>query len=119
MTGPPVTLASLAFGWGDAYLFSYVRDRWVALRRDTPRFLTAGTLAGLEATIEADYRDHPVPRACDPPSTADYLSPPDDDVPDEESRRSSATPPPPQPPTRPVAPCATTGLAPEGITGEG
>jgi hypothetical protein len=69
----PVTLESLAFNWGDAYLFSYARDRWVALRRDHLRFLTAGTLAGLEHAIEADHRDHPVPRHFDPPGAADYL----------------------------------------------
>jgi hypothetical protein len=37
----------------------------VALRRDTRRFLTADTVAGLEVAIEADYRDHPVPRTCE------------------------------------------------------
>ncbi len=80
MTGQqPVTLASLAFGWGDAYLFSYARDRWVALRRDRLRFLTAGTLAGLEQAIEDDYRDHPVPRDFDPPGATDYLDLPGDD----------------------------------------
>ena len=42
MTGqPPVTLESLAFHWGDAYLICYARDQWAALRRDTRRFLTA------------------------------------------------------------------------------
>jgi hypothetical protein len=86
MTRAPVTLASLAFGWGDAYLFSYARDRWVALRRDSPRFLTAGTLPGLEKAIEADYRDHPVPRDYDPPGATGYLSLPGDSVPDEETR---------------------------------
>ncbi len=30
-------LEALAFHWGDAYLFSYFRDRWVALRRDNRR----------------------------------------------------------------------------------
>ena len=67
MTGAPVTLETLAFNWGDAYLFSYARDRWVALRRDRLRFLTAETLTGLEHAIEDDHRDHPVPRAFDPP----------------------------------------------------
>jgi hypothetical protein len=69
----------LAFGWGDAYLFGYARDRWVALRRDSTRFLTAGTLTGLEHAIEADYRHHPVPRDYDPPGATDYLGLPDDD----------------------------------------
>ena len=51
---------------------SCTRDRWVALRRGTRRFVTADTIAGLEESIEADYRDHPVPRACgDPPRIAD------------------------------------------------
>ncbi|MGA2831094.1 MAG: hypothetical protein ABSF03_33845 [Streptosporangiaceae bacterium] len=61
MTGPLPALEALRFHWADAYLFGYARDRWVALRRDTPRFLTAGTLTGLEHAIEADYRHHPVP----------------------------------------------------------
>ena len=78
MTGAPVTLESLAFNWGDAYLFSYARDRWVALRRDRLRFLTAETLTGLEQAIEDDHRDHPVPRHFDPPGAADYLDLPKD-----------------------------------------
>ena len=86
MTSPPVTLASLEFGWGDAYLFCYARDKWVALRRDHLRFLTADTLAALERAIEADHRDHPVPRDFDPPGATDYLSLSDDDLPDEDSR---------------------------------
>jgi hypothetical protein len=81
MTGRFPALEALTFGWGDAYLFSYSRDRWMALRRDTPRFLTAGTLPGLEEAIEADYRDHPVPRACDPPGATDYLDVDDGDIP--------------------------------------
>ena len=81
MTGqPPVTLESLSFHWGDAYLIGYARDRWVALRRDRHRFLTAPTLTGLETAIEADYRDHPVPRHFGPPGAADYLSPARDDL---------------------------------------
>ena len=76
MTGQPaVTLESVTFHWGDAYLISYARDRWVALRRDNHRFLTAPTLTGLEAVIQADYRDHPVPRDFDPPGAADYFFP--------------------------------------------
>ena len=68
----PLNLESLAFHWADAYVICYARDRWVALRRDTRQPLTAGTLAGLETAIEADYRHHPVPRAFDPPGTG-YL----------------------------------------------
>ena len=79
MTGAPVTLESLAFNWGDAYLFSYARDRWVALRRDRLRFLTAETLTRLEHAIEDDHRDQPVPRHFDPPGAADYLDLPGDD----------------------------------------
>lgn len=70
------TLASLAFDWGDAYLLSPVRDRWVALRRDGRYFLAAGTLAELETLIIADYQKNPVSREYDPPGTADYLKGP-------------------------------------------
>ncbi len=42
----PSALEALGFEWGDAYLLSYSRDRWVALRRDTRRFLIADTLRG-------------------------------------------------------------------------
>ena len=35
MMTPPWTLESLAYHWGDAYLFCYTRDRWVALRKTT------------------------------------------------------------------------------------
>ena len=80
MTGDPgVTLESLDFEWGDAYLICYARDQWAALRRDTRRFLTAQTLDELAARIDADYAAHPVPRGCDPPGTADYLNAPDED----------------------------------------
>jgi hypothetical protein len=84
-------LEALVFDWGDAYLLSYVRDRWVALRRDRRRFLVADTLTGLERLIQDDYRRHPVSRDCDPPGTADYLSldagdmAGDGDVPDEDT----------------------------------
>jgi hypothetical protein len=73
LAGPPVTLASLAFDWGDAYMISSMRDRWVALRRDARYFLVADTLADLEAFIISDYRDNPVPRDYDPPGAGDYL----------------------------------------------
>ena len=80
MTGEPgVTLESLDFDWGDAYIISYARDQWAALRRDTHRFLTAQTLDELATKIEADYAAHPVPREFGPPGTADYLSAPDED----------------------------------------
>ena len=69
---PPWTLESLAYHWGDAFLFSYARDRWVALRRDKRSFLTADTLDELEAAIRSDYGRNPVPRDCDPPIEADY-----------------------------------------------
>ena len=92
MTSDMSELETLAFHWADAYLLSYSRDRWVALRRDTRRFLIAGTLTGLEHAIQDDYRHHPVSRASDPPGTADCLNlddgdvPADGDVPDEETR---------------------------------
>ena len=80
MTGEPgVTLESLDFDWGDAYIICYARDQWAALRRDTHRFLTAATLDELAASIEADYAAHPVPRDFDPPGTADYLDAPGGD----------------------------------------
>jgi hypothetical protein len=72
VTSPPPTLAFLAWNWGDAYLFSYVRDRWVALRRDARYFLTAHTLAELATMVEDDYQRNPVPRAYDPPGPAAY-----------------------------------------------
>ncbi len=81
---PPVTLASLTYHWGDAYMIHYTRDRWTALRRDTRRFLTADTLDGLETAIRADYRDQPVPRDFDLPGLTSYLNPDNDgDAPDE------------------------------------
>ena len=70
MTGKPVvTLESLNFEWGDAYLICYVRDQWAALRRDIRRFLTAATPDELAARIETDYAAFPVPRYCGPPGT--------------------------------------------------
>jgi len=77
--GPGATLESLDWEWGDAYIISYARDQWAALRRDTRRFLTAETLDELATRIEADYAAHPVPRDCDPPGTADYRGTPDED----------------------------------------
>ena len=76
---PPTTLDDLTWGWGDAYLFSYARDRWIALRRDKRYFLTAETLAGLEQAIMADYRDNPVSRDYDPLRAADGLDPGDEE----------------------------------------
>ncbi len=74
MTGDMSELEALAFHWADAYLLSYSRDRWVALRRDTRRFLIAGTLTGLKHAIQDDYRHHPVSPASDPPGTTDCLN---------------------------------------------
>lgn len=73
MTRREWTLAALAHEWGDAYLLSYCRDRWVALRRDKRYFLVADTLDELEAAVRADYRERPVPRTFDPPNAGDYL----------------------------------------------
>jgi hypothetical protein len=70
---PSPTLASLAWHWGDAYLLSSMRDRWVALRRDARYFLVASTLPDLETLITADHRDNPVSREYDPPDAGDYL----------------------------------------------
>ena len=84
MTGPPgVTLESLEFEWGDAYLIHYARDQWAALRRGTRRFLAAATLDELAARIEADYTAAPVPRDADPPGTAGYLNTPGNEDEDE------------------------------------
>jgi hypothetical protein len=74
MTAPLPTLAFLAYHWGDAYLISYAKDRWVALRRDTRYFLVADSLAELEKLITADYRRQPVSRDFDPLRDADYLT---------------------------------------------
>jgi len=74
-------LEALAFHWGDAYLLSYFRDRWAALRRDNYRFITADTLTELRNAIEADYENNPVPRAYDPSGATDYLDAGDDDIP--------------------------------------
>lgn len=80
MTAPHWTLEELAYHWADAYLISYTRDRWVALRRDTRQFLTANTLDQLETAIEADYRHHPVPREFDPPDHTDNDEDPGEDT---------------------------------------
>ena len=74
MTAPLPKLAFLAYHWGDAYLISYAKDRWVALRRDTRYFLVADSLAELETLITADYRRQPVSRDFDPLQDADYLT---------------------------------------------
>jgi hypothetical protein len=62
MNDVPPALESLTYSWGDAYLFSYGHDRWVALRRDKRCFVTASTLTGLEEAIMSDYNDNLVPR---------------------------------------------------------
>lgn len=79
MNIPPATLDDLTWGWGDAYLFSYARDRWIALRRDARYFVTAETLAGLEQAIMADYRGNPVSRDYDPLRAAGGLDPGDEE----------------------------------------
>lgn len=91
MTGrQPVTLALLTSQWGDLYLTCYARDRWVALRRDGTRFLTADTLGGLESAIESDDRNHPAPRGSGPPGATRHVGVSDEpdsgDVPDAETR---------------------------------
>jgi hypothetical protein len=67
--GPPITLTSLTWGWGDAYAIGYHHDQWTAARRDGHAAITAYTLAGLDTAISIDYRTRPVPRAFDPPGT--------------------------------------------------
>ena len=71
MNDAPSTLESLTYNWGDAYLFSYGHDRWIALRRDQRCFLTAATLTGLEEAIMSDYGDNLVPRDEDLPQPGD------------------------------------------------
>jgi hypothetical protein len=84
MTSTPPTLKSLIACWGDAYLFGYTRDRWIAIRRDGLLFLPAGTLTQLEAEIESDYQKNPVLDECGPLDaassylTADHHGEPDD-----------------------------------------
>jgi hypothetical protein len=83
MSGGPPALESLMFAWGDAYIFAYARDRWVAIRRDGLMFLPAGTLTQLQAEIKSDYGNNPVLFECDSLDaarcylTADYDSPPE------------------------------------------
>ena len=69
-TPAPVTLAHLTWGWGSAYAIGYRGDQWLAARRDGAGVLAAGTLAGLQTVIEADYRHQPVPREFDPPGSS-------------------------------------------------
>jgi hypothetical protein len=74
MSGQRWTLAAVTYHWADAYLITYTRDRWVALRRDTRKFLSGRTLDELEATIRADYGCQPVPREFDPPDSREQVS---------------------------------------------
>jgi hypothetical protein len=77
------TLESLMFAWGDAYIFAYARDRWIAIRRDGLLFLAADTLTQFEAEIEFDYGNNPVLSECDALDAArsyltdDYGCPPE------------------------------------------
>lgn len=82
---PSATLASLAWRWGDAYHLGYRNDQWTAGRRDGRGVLAADTLSGLEAAIKADYRDRPVPRDFDPPSSGGDDSDPDEGLAEDES----------------------------------
>jgi hypothetical protein len=65
--GAPITLETLLWDWGDAYTIGYRHDEWLAARRDDLAVLCAATLPGLDQMIQADYRNHPVPRECDLP----------------------------------------------------
>lgn len=84
MSSDPLTLEALMLGWGDAYIFAYARDRWIAIRRDGLMFLGADTLTQLEAEIEFDYGNNPVSSECESLDavsrylTADHGSPPQD-----------------------------------------
>jgi hypothetical protein len=66
---PPLDLAAVVWGWGDAYVIGYQEDQWTAARRDGCATLIRPTLAALETVIEADYRTNPVSRAFDPPGS--------------------------------------------------
>jgi hypothetical protein len=65
MSSDPSALEALVLAWGDAYIFGYARDRWIAIRRDGLLFLAADTLTQLEAEIEYDYGNNPVVDECD------------------------------------------------------
>jgi hypothetical protein len=83
MSSDPPALESLMFAWGDAYIFGYARDRWIAIRRDGVLFLASDTLTQLEAEIEFDDGNNPVLDECDSLATArayliaDPCSPPE------------------------------------------
>lgn len=76
MTGIPLTVDYLHAGWGQAYLFGYARDRWIAIRRDGIWFLAADTLAALGTEIEADQRKTPLLAGQEDPRdlARDYLT---------------------------------------------
>jgi hypothetical protein len=65
VSSDPPALEALMFIWGDAYIFGYARDRWIAIRRDGLMFLAADSLLQLEAEIEFDYGNNPVSSECD------------------------------------------------------
>jgi len=93
---------TLSFHWGDAHLLTCTRDRWVALRRDRHRFLTAHTLTGLKTAIEADYRDHPVPPDSGPPGADGYLNFPEHDPTPDAGTPAGRQPPPAPAPASPA-----------------
>jgi hypothetical protein len=83
MSSDPSALESLMFNWGDAYLFGYARDRWVAIRRDGLLFLAADTLTQLETEIESDCGKNPVLDECDAlDAVSDYLTAEHGDLPE-------------------------------------
>jgi hypothetical protein len=57
-----IDLAYLRYHWGDAYRCSRRGRRFVAVRRDNRRELTAGYGRDLLHAIRADYLSEPVPR---------------------------------------------------------
>jgi hypothetical protein len=56
-------LDQLVHHWGEAYAITHpARERWLAQRRDGKDWLTAASAEELHRAIQADYREHPVPR---------------------------------------------------------
>jgi hypothetical protein len=64
-----IDLAHLRYHWGGedgAYEFSRRGRRWVAVRRDNGREVTAGSGRELRDAVMADYTAEPVPRGAVP-----------------------------------------------------
>jgi hypothetical protein len=63
---PEIDLPHLRWHWGSAYRVSRRRKRWVAVRRDNRRELSAGSGRALLDAIRSDYLSEPVSRDCTP-----------------------------------------------------